>query len=48
EVIVNGDASAIASASAGTEGSIPPKTAKQKLARMNELKAKKNSIIGHY
>ncbi|GJX67609.1 hypothetical protein Tco_0303336 [Tanacetum coccineum] len=31
EVIVNGDAPAIASASAGTEGPIPPKTAKQKL-----------------
>ncbi|GJZ82165.1 hypothetical protein Tco_0647159 [Tanacetum coccineum] len=40
EVIVNGDAPAIASASAGTEGPIPPKTAKQKLARKNELKAK--------
>ncbi|GJX30469.1 hypothetical protein Tco_0238548 [Tanacetum coccineum] len=41
EVIVNGDAPAIASAS--TEGLIPPKTAKQKLARKNELKAKKHS-----
>ncbi|GJV98442.1 hypothetical protein Tco_1553694 [Tanacetum coccineum] len=41
--IVNGDAPAIASASAGTEGLIPPKTAKQKLARKNELKAKKHS-----
>ncbi|GKB77197.1 putative ribonuclease H-like domain-containing protein, partial [Tanacetum coccineum] len=41
EVIVNGDAPvAIASASAGTEGPIPPKTAEQKLARKNELKAK--------
>ncbi|GKC54682.1 ribonuclease H-like domain-containing protein [Tanacetum coccineum] len=40
EVIVNGDAPAIASASTGTEGPIPPKTAKQKLARKNELKAK--------
>ncbi|GKA78498.1 hypothetical protein Tco_0785035, partial [Tanacetum coccineum] len=38
EVIVNGDAPAIASAS--TEGPIPPKTAEQKLARKNELKAK--------
>ncbi|GJQ90764.1 putative ribonuclease H-like domain-containing protein [Tanacetum coccineum] len=38
--IVNGDAPAIASASVGTEGPIPPKTAKQKLARKNELKAK--------
>ncbi|GJW06814.1 putative ribonuclease H-like domain-containing protein [Tanacetum coccineum] len=34
EVIMNGDAPA----SAGTEGHIPPKTAKQKLARKNELK----------
>ncbi|GJU71455.1 putative ribonuclease H-like domain-containing protein [Tanacetum coccineum] len=34
EVIVNGDAPAIASAS--TEGPIPPKTAEQKLARKNE------------
>ncbi|GJX56042.1 putative ribonuclease H-like domain-containing protein [Tanacetum coccineum] len=41
EVIVNGDSvSPIASASAGAEGLIPPKTAKQKLARKNELKAK--------
>ncbi|GJY70346.1 ribonuclease H-like domain-containing protein [Tanacetum coccineum] len=38
KVIVNGDASAIASAS--IEGPIPPKTAEQKLARKNELKAK--------
>ncbi|GJX19069.1 putative reverse transcriptase domain-containing protein [Tanacetum coccineum] len=40
EVIVNGDAPAIASASVGTEGPIPPKTAEQNLARKNELKAK--------
>ncbi|GJR41971.1 hypothetical protein Tco_1310074 [Tanacetum coccineum] len=40
EVIVNGDAPTIASASAGTEGPIPPKTAEQNLARKNELKAK--------
>ncbi|GJZ79890.1 hypothetical protein Tco_0644727 [Tanacetum coccineum] len=41
EVIVNGDAPAtIASASAGTEGPIPPKTTEQKLARKNEVKAK--------
>ncbi|GJZ40733.1 hypothetical protein Tco_0587619 [Tanacetum coccineum] len=41
EVIVNGDAPAIASASADTEGPIPPKTAEQKLAsRKNKLKAK--------
>ncbi|GJU91454.1 hypothetical protein Tco_1303877 [Tanacetum coccineum] len=38
EVIVNGDAPAVASASA--EGPIPPKTAEQKLSRKNELKAK--------
>ncbi|GJU33626.1 putative ribonuclease H-like domain-containing protein [Tanacetum coccineum] len=38
EVIVNGDAPAIALAS--TEGPISPKTAEQKLARNNELKAK--------
>ncbi|GKB65285.1 hypothetical protein Tco_0921471, partial [Tanacetum coccineum] len=45
EVIVNVDAPAIALASA--EGPIPPKTTKQKLARKNELKAKKHSIVGH-
>ncbi|GJU57842.1 ribonuclease H-like domain-containing protein [Tanacetum coccineum] len=44
-VIVNGDAPAIASASAGTEGLIPPKTAKQKLARKNELKAKSTLLL---
>ncbi|GJV74533.1 hypothetical protein Tco_1506117 [Tanacetum coccineum] len=38
EVIVNGDAPAVASASA--KGPIPPETAEQKLARKNELKAK--------
>ncbi|GJX62562.1 hypothetical protein Tco_0295462 [Tanacetum coccineum] len=43
EVIMNGDAPAIASAS--TEGPIPLKTAKQKLARKNELKAKKHSTL---
>ncbi|GJY52551.1 hypothetical protein Tco_0443398 [Tanacetum coccineum] len=43
EVIVNGDAPAIASASA--EGPIPPKTAKQKLARKNELKAKSTLLL---
>ncbi|GJX31945.1 hypothetical protein Tco_0241800, partial [Tanacetum coccineum] len=31
KVIVNGDAPAIASASAGTKGPIPPKTAEQNL-----------------
>ncbi|GJT26384.1 hypothetical protein Tco_0906659 [Tanacetum coccineum] len=45
EVIVNGDAPANASASAGTEGPIPPKTAKQKLARKNELKAKSTLLL---
>ncbi|GKC78411.1 ribonuclease H-like domain-containing protein [Tanacetum coccineum] len=35
--------SPVASASSGAEGPIPPKTAKQKLARKNELKAKNNS-----
>ncbi|GKC84593.1 hypothetical protein Tco_1140310, partial [Tanacetum coccineum] len=41
-VIVNGDAPA---ASASTEGLIPPKTVEQKLARKNELKAKKHSSL---
>ncbi|GJX62146.1 hypothetical protein Tco_0295046 [Tanacetum coccineum] len=43
EVIMNGDAPAIALAS--TEGSIPPKTAEQKLARKNELKAKSTLLL---
>ncbi|GJV28710.1 putative ribonuclease H-like domain-containing protein [Tanacetum coccineum] len=43
EVIVNGDAPAIAPAS--TEGPIPPKTAEQKLARKNELKAKSTLLL---
>ncbi|GKD02172.1 ribonuclease H-like domain-containing protein [Tanacetum coccineum] len=43
EVIVNGDAPAAASASA--EGPIPPKTAEQKLARKNELKAKSTLLL---
>ncbi|GJU63149.1 ribonuclease H-like domain-containing protein [Tanacetum coccineum] len=43
EVIVNGDAPVVASAS--VEGPIPPKTAEQKLARNNELKAKKHSAL---
>ncbi|GJU18324.1 hypothetical protein Tco_1146290 [Tanacetum coccineum] len=38
EVIINGDAPTVASASA--EGPIPPKIAEQKLARKNKLKAK--------
>ncbi|GJV52955.1 ribonuclease H-like domain-containing protein [Tanacetum coccineum] len=45
EVIVNGDAPAIASASAGTEGPIHPKTTEQKLARKNELKAKSTLLL---
>ncbi|GJU69127.1 ribonuclease H-like domain-containing protein [Tanacetum coccineum] len=45
EVIVNGDAPIVASASA--EGLIPPKTAKQKLARKNELKAKSTLFGGN-
>ncbi|GJR85393.1 hypothetical protein Tco_0209404, partial [Tanacetum coccineum] len=43
EVIVNGDAPAVTSASA--EGPIPPKTAEQKLARKNELKAKSTLLL---
>ncbi|GJX37843.1 hypothetical protein Tco_0251146 [Tanacetum coccineum] len=46
EVIVNGDSvSPVASASAGAEGLILPKTAKQKLARKNELKAKSTLML---
>ncbi|GJT51854.1 hypothetical protein Tco_0978011 [Tanacetum coccineum] len=44
-IIVNGDAPAIASASAGTEGPIPPKTTEQKQARKNELKAKSTLLL---
>ncbi|GJZ92940.1 hypothetical protein Tco_0665005 [Tanacetum coccineum] len=40
-----GDAPAIASASAGTKGYIHPKTAEQKLARKNELKAKSTLLL---
>ncbi|GJX26194.1 putative ribonuclease H-like domain-containing protein [Tanacetum coccineum] len=43
EVIMNDDAPAIASAS--NEGPIPPKTAEQKLARKNELKAKSTLLL---
>ncbi|GJV59080.1 ribonuclease H-like domain-containing protein [Tanacetum coccineum] len=43
EVIVNGDAPAVASAT--TEGPIPPKTFEQKIARMNELKAKSTLLL---
>ncbi|GJY37686.1 ribonuclease H-like domain-containing protein, partial [Tanacetum coccineum] len=43
EVIMNGDAPAIASASA--EGPIPPKIVEQNLARKNELKAKSTLLL---
>ncbi|GKB76677.1 ribonuclease H-like domain-containing protein [Tanacetum coccineum] len=43
EVIVNGDAPAVASASA--EGPIPPKTTEQKLTRKNKLKAKSTLLL---
>ncbi|GJX87736.1 hypothetical protein Tco_0339750 [Tanacetum coccineum] len=43
EVIVNGDEPVVASASA--EGPIPHKTAEQKLARKNELKAKSTLLF---
>ncbi|GKB74307.1 ribonuclease H-like domain-containing protein [Tanacetum coccineum] len=43
---VNGDSvSPVASASAGAEGPIPPKTAEQKLAKKNELKAKSTLML---
>ncbi|GKF11987.1 hypothetical protein Tco_0049913 [Tanacetum coccineum] len=45
EVVVNGDALVIVSASAGTEGPIPPKTVEQKLARKNEWKAKSTLLL---
>nr|GEX51807.1 ribonuclease H-like domain-containing protein [Tanacetum cinerariifolium] len=46
EVIVNGDSVLlVASASAGVESHIPPKTAKQKLAKKNELKAKSTLML---
>ncbi|GKA45798.1 hypothetical protein Tco_0738594 [Tanacetum coccineum] len=44
-VIVNGDAPTTASTSAGSEGLIPPKTAEQKLARKNKLKAKSTLLL---
>ncbi|GJU11605.1 hypothetical protein Tco_1134001 [Tanacetum coccineum] len=40
---MNGDAPAIASASAGTEGPIPPKTAEQKIGNERMNKRKKHS-----
>nr|GEV16656.1 hypothetical protein [Tanacetum cinerariifolium] len=46
EVIVNDDSvSLVVSASAGAEGPIPLKTADQKLARKNELKAKSTLML---
>ncbi|GJS79435.1 ribonuclease H-like domain-containing protein [Tanacetum coccineum] len=46
EVIVNGDSvSPVASASTGAECPIPPKTAEQKLAKKNELKAKSTLML---
>nr|GFA01739.1 hypothetical protein [Tanacetum cinerariifolium] len=44
EVIVNGDSVSLV-APASTEGPIPPKTAEQKLARKNELKAKSTLML---
>nr|GEY04431.1 ribonuclease H-like domain-containing protein [Tanacetum cinerariifolium] len=44
EVIVNGD-KVSSVASDGAEGPIPPKTAEQKLARKNKLKAKSTLIV---
>ncbi|GJY23339.1 putative ribonuclease H-like domain-containing protein [Tanacetum coccineum] len=43
--MVCGSVSPIASASAGAKGPVPPKTAKQKLARKNELKAKSTLML---
>ncbi|GJR22887.1 hypothetical protein Tco_0971414 [Tanacetum coccineum] len=43
--VIDGDAPSIVSASAGTEGLIPPKTVEQKLARKNELKAKSTLLL---
>ncbi|GJR86843.1 hypothetical protein Tco_0210854 [Tanacetum coccineum] len=44
--LINGDSVIpVASASAGAEGLIPPKTAEQKLARKNELKAKSTLML---
>ncbi|GJZ76037.1 hypothetical protein Tco_0640502, partial [Tanacetum coccineum] len=46
EVIVNCDApAAVASASVGADGLIPPKIVKQKLARKNKLKAKSTLLL---
>nr|GEU53057.1 ribonuclease H-like domain-containing protein [Tanacetum cinerariifolium] len=46
EVIVNGDSvTPVALASTSAKGLIPPKTAEQKLAKKNELKAKSNHML---
>nr|GEU82542.1 ribonuclease H-like domain-containing protein [Tanacetum cinerariifolium] len=46
EVIMNGDAPAtIALVSGGAEADIPPKTTEQKIARRNELKAKRTLLL---
>ncbi|GJV81101.1 hypothetical protein Tco_1516971 [Tanacetum coccineum] len=45
EVIMNGDAPTIASASVCPEGPIPLKTVEQKLARKNEMKAKSTLLL---
>nr|GEX12882.1 hypothetical protein [Tanacetum cinerariifolium] len=44
EVIVNGDSISLVT-SASSEGPIPPKTAKQKLARKNEIKSKSTLML---
>ncbi|GJW45410.1 hypothetical protein Tco_0074209 [Tanacetum coccineum] len=46
EVIVNGDAPTVASASA--KGPILPKTVEQKLARKNQLKAKSTLLLAKF
>nr|GEX97128.1 ribonuclease H-like domain-containing protein [Tanacetum cinerariifolium] len=47
EVILNGDApAAIASVSGGVEATVPPKTTAEKIAWMNELKAKSTLLLG--
>nr|GEV18406.1 hypothetical protein [Tanacetum cinerariifolium] len=43
--IIRAYVSPVASASVGAEGSIPPKTAEQKLARKNELKSKSTPML---
>ncbi|GJU32485.1 ribonuclease H-like domain-containing protein [Tanacetum coccineum] len=46
EVILNGDAPVVtASVSGGTEAVVPPKTVEQKIARRNELKAKRTMLL---